>query len=112
MKNARIEWGKEHKKKSLKFWRSVLFSDETTISINLSSVMNRIRRLPGSNPFHEKYLNPTVKRPLHIMFWGSFGYNGAGSLIPIECYMDGTKYIQLLDSVLIKDMQKLKCKIF
>ena len=40
------------------------------------------------------------------MFWGSFSYQGVGSLVPIEGIMNAKKYIKLIKQTIVKDMQE------
>ena len=112
MKKARLDWCKQYKDKSIDFWKQHLFSDETTICINLSTIMNQVRRFPSSNALLPKYHQSSVKHPQYVMFWGSFSYNGIGSLIPLESTMNSEKYINLLARTLDTDMTKLNCTSF
>ena len=40
------------------------------------------------------------------MFWGSFSYNGVGSLYPVDGIMNAEKYIQVINTKLQGDMEE------
>ena len=101
-----------HKDLTHEFWSKVLFSDETCIAINLSTIMNQIRRTPGSNCFDERYTRKTVKHPLTVMFWGCFSRSKIGSLIPINGYMNSMKYLELLKDKLKANLQTTGSETF
>ena len=69
MKRKRLEFAKTYIEKGAQFWKNVIYSDESYISINLNAVMNRIRRFRSSNPLSGSYINQNVKYPLKIMVW-------------------------------------------
>ena len=68
MAKKRFDWCKVHRNKSIDFWRCILFSDETIIQINNTSLMNRCRRFPWSDPFNPLYIRPKVKCE-GLLFW-------------------------------------------
>ena len=96
-KKKRVKWCKKMIGESKQFWRNVLFSDESQICINLRTPMHTYRRFPGTNPFQPQYMQRTSKRPVSVMVWGSFSYNGVGSLNVVEGYMNSVKYICILN---------------
>ena len=112
MKSKRLEWCQQYKDMPLSFWQSMLYSDETMVTINYSTVMNKIRRFPWQNPLLPKFLNKRMKFPQKVMFWGSFSSKCVGSLLPISGIMNSQKYIELLNSSLSKDMAKTGTRIF
>ena len=111
-KKRRILWCEKYKNKDASFWRKILYSDETMVSINYSWVMNQIRRFPWNNPYSPQFTRNAVKHPLKLMFWGSFGYNGVGSIIPFEGKMNSNDYKEILESNLKKDLTNTGCLIF
>ena len=51
---ARKKFFPKHASKPVEFWRIFVFSDESYFSINLGTIMIKVRRFSNSNPFHEK----------------------------------------------------------
>lgn len=100
-------WCKNHKDKPLEYWKKVLFSDESMIELNTSSLaMFRIRRYSDTNPYGEKYIRQTIKNPLKVMVWGCFGHSGLGDIRIIDSYMNSEKYIETLETSLIPMLHK------
>ena len=83
------------------FWKNVIFSDETMISLNSFSLANRVRRFPWTNPYSPKLVSPSVKHPLAVMFWGCFSFDGSSSLEPVSGYMNKVKYMETLERNLV-----------
>ena len=71
----RLEWARSHVKWPVEKWRKVLFSDESTFTLNNHAGNNYVRRRPD-----EKYrpycISPTIKRPQSIMVWGCMAASG------------------------------------
>ena len=66
----RLEWCKNYQSKPQSFWENLLFTDETMIEINPTSVINKIRRFSFENPYQKKKISSKCKYPLKVMFWG------------------------------------------
>ena len=77
-RQKRIDWCLKYQHKSLEFWRKVIFSDESTFCVQTSDVNRRIRRSSLDNPYDDKYLIKTIKRPPFWMIWGCFQSNKLG----------------------------------
>ena len=63
------------------FWRKVLFTDETRISIRNDCQKMRVRRKTGERM---NIVTPTVKHPTSVMLWGSFAAGGPGRIRFLE----------------------------
>lgn len=100
MKRARLEWAKMYRNWTPDDWRSVLFSDESRFNLHGHDGMNRVRRRKGEKYLPECLLR-TVKHPTSIMVWGCISGYGIGELTLCEGMMNGTKYIQMLESSLL-----------
>ena len=96
MARKRLDWCKKYSAKSIEFWESVLFSDESPISINCSSLIYKCRRFPWSNPYDKKYIRPTIKFPPSVMVWGCFGAKYKPDLCFVDGYMNARNYINIL----------------
>ena len=82
-KQKRLEFCNLYKDKSMDFWNSVLFSDETRIQLCLSDKSPMVRR-PKNTSLNKEYLKPTQKFPVSIMIWACFCKQGTGELKIID----------------------------
>ena len=64
-KKKRLEYAKMHQKKSMRFWKKVLWSDETKLEIWGSNI-GHVWREPNT-AYDEKNTLPTVKHPPSLM---------------------------------------------
>ena len=69
--NNRLKWAKEHITMD---WDQVIFSDETTLYLNLTK--RWVWNLPGG-----KKVIRTVKHPIKVNLWGCFSSKGFGRII-------------------------------
>ena len=107
MMRNRKKWCKERLDLSAEYWRTVLFSDESMFTINLSSVMNRVRRYSYQDSLMPNLVRKTQKFPIKIMVWGCFHYNGVGRIRVIEGSMNSEKYIDTLERFCLPSMQEM-----
>ena len=72
----------------------ILWSDETKIELFGLNAKRHVWRKPGTIP--------TVKHGGgSIMLWGCFSAAGTGRLVRIEGKMNGTKYGEILEDILL-----------
>ncbi|XP_067943292.1 uncharacterized protein [Watersipora subatra] len=64
-KKARLQWAKDHVNWSPEDWRAVLFSDESTFTVQNHSGNNYVRRRPGEE-FKPECILPTIKHPTSL----------------------------------------------
>ena len=105
-KIKRNQWALEFNEKPNEFWRNVLFTDETRISIFGSDRPPMVRR-PVNCSLDEKYLIPTVKFPTGVMIWGCFAFDGVGKIKFIQNTLDSSGYKSILENEVIESGQKL-----
>ena len=79
MLKARLKWAKDHVDKSLEFWRSVIFSDESRFNVGRNYAVQYVRRR-SNEVYRKECLVPTFKHPEAIMIWGCFSWLGIGHL--------------------------------
>ncbi|XP_067944872.1 uncharacterized protein [Watersipora subatra] len=66
-------------KESTEDWKAVLFSDESTLTVQNHSGNNYVRRRPGEE-FKPECILPMIKHPTSVMVWGCFSAAGPGRL--------------------------------
>lgn len=76
-RKLRLAFAKKYVKEAPEFWRRVIFTDETKISIRNACTRIRVWRKPGERL---KFVNPTSKFPTGVMLWGSFTAAGYGRI--------------------------------
>ena len=100
MRKARLQWAKDHADKSLEFWRSVIFSDESRFNVGRNDAVQYVRRR-SNEVYRKECLVPTFKHPEAIMIWGCFSWLGIGRLKLIEGTMNAKGYIEVLEDRLL-----------
>ena len=79
----------------------IIWSDETKIELFGLNANCHIWRKPGTIP--------TVKHDSgSIMLWGGFSAAGTGRPVRIEGKMNGAKYRDILDEILLQSTQDLR----
>ena len=96
-RKKRVVFSKKYLNWDLEKWKTVLWSDEATFTVT-GNRGGRVRLRRGTDPFHPKYTEGTVKHPDSVMVWGAFGYHGAGKLIvlPKNLTVNKDRYLELL----------------
>ena len=102
MKERRLEWAMMYQDWKKEDWQRVLFSDEVQFHAQGQS-SQWVRRSKGE-AITQKHIRQVAKFPQKVMFWGSFSYNGVGSLLPIEGTMNADKYIKVVHDKIKEDM--------
>ena len=88
------------------FWKKVVFSDETRISLMASDKPPLVRRPRNSDSLDQKYLKPSFKHPISVMIWGCFSYQGLGEIYIIDGNLNNTKYIEILEGNLLPFLRR------
>ena len=76
-RKARIAWAKEHLNWTSEDWDKVIFSDESTFTIQNHAGNNFVRKRPHE-AFSPQCILPTIKHPTSVMIWGCMASNGIG----------------------------------
>lgn len=76
-------------------WHRVLFSDESTFSIQNHAGNHFVRRRPGEE-YKPYCILPAVKHPTSVMVWGCMSASGVGRLEVCSGMMNATKYVDVL----------------
>ena len=104
MKRKRLAWAETYKEWTKEDWRKVLFSDESHFLVQ--GQRSQYVRRSRNEEIREEHMNQFVKHPEKRMFWGSFSYNGVGSLYPVDGIMNAEKYMQVINTKLQGDMEE------
>jgi hypothetical protein len=81
--------------------KKVLWSDETKIELFGLNAKHHVWRKPGTNPM-------VKHRGVSIMLGGMISAAGTGRLVRIEAKMNGEKYREILDEILLQGTQDLR----
>ena len=65
-RKRRLDWARSHVKWPIEKWRKVLFSDESTFTVNNHAGNNFVRRKPEEE-YRPYCISPTIKHPQSIM---------------------------------------------
>ncbi|KAJ4450512.1 hypothetical protein ANN_01939 [Periplaneta americana] len=103
MCKKRLMWEKLHQHWTVNDWKNVLFSDESHFEVHGHRV-SYVRK--GSEKVTAAHLQQAPKYPPKVMFRGCFTHEGPGALIPIKGMMNSDKYIHLLETRIVPQLQK------
>ncbi|KAJ4450863.1 hypothetical protein ANN_02295 [Periplaneta americana] len=103
MCKKRLMWAKLHQHWTVNDWKNVLFSDESHFEVHGHRV-SYVRK--GSEKVTAAHLQQAPKYPPKVMCWGCFTHEGPGALIPIKGMMNSDKYIHLLETRIVPQLQK------
>ena len=105
-RRARIAWARAHLNWTSDKWRSVLFSDETTLTLRGTTHRRKVHAIRGRQ-LDPQNIAPTEKFGAKTMFWGCFSQAGVGELIRVQGAMDQFKYIGYLRRTLPEARRRL-----
>lgn len=93
----RLNFARQHLKKSLSFWQNVLWSDESKFNLLGSDGKTYVRR-PQNQSLNPRYTIKTLKHGGgNIMVWGAFSWRGVGPLVLVQGRMDQYQYKEILE---------------
>ena len=104
-RKARIAWAKEHLNWTSEDWDKVIFSDESTFTVQNLAGNNFVRRRPHK-AFSPQCISPSIKHPISVV-WGCMASNGIGRLHICEGMMNATKYAAVLETKLLASARSL-----
>lgn len=94
-KRKRYEWACKYRSWTSEDWKKVIFSDETTIEVQLAQP-RLVRK--GSEPLSPLHMSQRIKMPQKVMIWGCMSHYGFGRLHVVEGTMNSSKYINVLSN--------------
>lgn len=106
----RLEFCRNYKHKTLRFWRRVMFVDESSFALidNKSRIgemyvkCKKNERLLKGNVLRQKKFNFPV-----IKYWCCMNYNGIGSLRLVNRKMNSVDYQEILSSTYLESIRNL-----
>lgn len=100
----RLTWAHVHENWTVRNFKRILWSDETTVRIFQQSPC-RVWREP-----HEEWsiecLSCTVKQSPGRMYWGCFSWFGVGPLIPLSSSATGASHVEILQKYVVPALEK------
>ncbi len=100
-RRLRLGWATTHTQWTLDDWKSVLFTDESKVSIGNDGALYVWRR--KGEKFLPECCDRTVQYAASVMVWGSMCWHGVGSLVKLEGCLDSTAYRQVLEEHMLAD---------
>ena len=112
-KEKRLAFAKKYSEWSVEQWKSVLWSDEATFTVQ-GCGYDRVYRRKGSDALDTKFTTKTVKHPDSVMVWGCFGYHGVGDLVILPKNQKVNQYVykEMLQEHLVTSMEKTQTSFF
>ncbi|GFX40671.1 transposable element Tc1 transposase [Trichonephila clavipes] len=94
----RLQWCRAHRHWIVDMWKTVLWSDESRLTVWQSDGRVWVWRIPGEC-FLSDCIVPTVKfGDGSIIMWGCFSWFDLGSLVPVIGKMNSEMYADILDN--------------
>lgn len=107
-KAKRLEFAQKYGSKDPKFWKKVLFTDESKFNIFGSDGRQLVWR-KDKTAMDKKHLTPTVKHGGgNVMVWGCMAASGAGQLVFIDDIMNKDIYLNILRRNLKPSVRQLQ----
>lgn len=95
-RKKRLQYAKEMIKKSDKFWKKVIWSDESKFELQSRRRQTIWIRRGHNEKFKQSFIKETVKFPGKINVWGCFSWKGLGQLVEIEGNLDAKQFCEIL----------------
>ena len=97
-RQKRLDWARQMTRKGERFWRKVIFSDESRFTLDgpdgLSSYWRDVRR-PG------RWHTSRRANGGGVMIWACFSYEGKSQLYFVEGNLDSSKYCTILEQTML-----------
>ena len=104
--NPRTAWVKVHLSWSSEDLEQVIFSDESTFTIQNHTGNNHVQRRPHE-AFSSLCIMPIIKHSSSVMIWGCMTSHGIGSLHICEGMIKATKHADVLETKLLLSARSL-----
>ncbi|CAB4411794.1 unnamed protein product [Rhizophagus irregularis] len=102
---AHLEWAHKHENWTVRQWRRVLFSDESTFTQFQKGHQGMVWREPGEE------INPdcvavTVKHSPSKMFWRCFSWNGFGPIVSLNGSVTGQTHVKVINDYVVPTLHR------
>ncbi|CAB5394308.1 unnamed protein product [Rhizophagus irregularis] len=104
-RQARLEWARAHENWTVRKWKSVLFSDESTFTQFQQGHQGKVWREPGEE-LDPDCIAATVKHSPSKMFWGCFSWHGLGPIVPLKGSVTGQTHAKVINDYVVPTLQK------
>lgn len=94
-KKLRLQWARQHRHWTVRDWEKVIFSDETSVEVQLAQP-RFVRKEP--EPISPKHMVMHIKQPQKVMFWGCMSIYGVGRLHVVQGIMKAVDYNNVLQT--------------
>lgn len=91
-RSKRLAWAKAHRNWTVEKWSTILFSDESQISLFGHNGVQYVRRRAGEEML-PICIKATMKHPTSVMVWACMGRGGVGRLQVINGTVNAEKYV-------------------
>lgn len=106
-KLKRLEFARKNLNQPERFWKRILWTDETKINLFGSDGHQKVWRRSGE-ALQSKNLRPTVKHGGgSVLLWGSMAADGVGNLEFIDGIMNADAYVGILERNMKSSARKL-----
>ncbi|GBB87778.1 hypothetical protein RclHR1_14280009 [Rhizophagus clarus] len=104
-RQARLEWALAHRNWTIRKWRSVLFSDESTFSQFQQGRQEKVWRKPGEKLNHD-CIAITIKYSPSRMFWGCFSWRGLRSIVLLKGSVTGKTHTKIIKDYVVPTLDE------
>ncbi|KAJ3615685.1 hypothetical protein MTP99_006731 [Tenebrio molitor] len=105
-KQSRIIFGLNYMYREPQFWNNVIFTDEKNFQSRNSGRIRVYR--PKNTRFHERYVTPSTRSGrFSVNVWAWISQQGAGVAWRIDGILNGQKYLDILENVMLPTVSQL-----
>ena len=104
-RQARLEWALAHRNWTIRKWRRVLFSDESTFTQFQQGRQEKVWREPGEE-LDPDCIAVTVKHSPSRMFWGCFSYRGLGPIVLLKGSVTGQTHAKIINDYVVPTLDE------
>ena len=101
----RLQWAREHQHWTLRQWKTVMWTDETSISQFQQGRSCQVWR-ESHEAGHPKCISRTVKHSKKLIFSGAFSWGGLGPIVRLNSSVNGEAHVQTLQNYALPTLKK------
>ena len=104
---ARRHWAQAHKNWTVRNWKKMLWSDESSFQLYLPPANVRVRRRPGEALSQACTVSTVKHGGGSIMVWGCMSAAGVGHLTVCDGTLNSAKYCAILETHMLPSARAL-----